>query len=183
MVNNEFEVINDIVVIKIKHKNGNIIKTTISKSDFEKANEYPGAWMAKWDNHTQSYYVYGKLYLGDGKYKQVYLHRWITNCPKGYVVDHIDRDTLNNRSENLRIATISQNAQNRKEVQVNNTSGIRGVYRCKKSGKWIARITVNYKKIHIGKFDNLFDAEQAVKEARAKYMPYSQEANGDKKIV
>lgn len=60
------------------------------------------------------------------------------------MLDHIDRNTLNNRIENLRPCNESQNAANAKTCS-HNTSGYRGVYFDKDRDKWVARIrfTVN----------------------------------------
>jgi len=45
--------------------------------------------------------------------KKVYMHRFIMGGPKGLIVDHINRQTLDNRRENLRIVTHSENMKNR----------------------------------------------------------------------
>lgn len=58
--------------------------------------------------------------------------------PKGVQIDHIDGNSLNNRVENLRLATNAENSRNRK-LQPNNSSGAAGV-RKRSSGRWDARI-------------------------------------------
>lgn len=70
------------------------------------------------------------------------LHRFITNCPKGLVVDHINRNPLDNRKCNLRIVTHSENLHNTK-VRSNNSSGVTGVQKCNKG--WRASIQINNK--------------------------------------
>ena len=67
-------------------------------------------------------------------------------------VDHIDRDPLNNRRENLRLATRSENQHNQAK-RANNTSGFKGVRFDKRGRKWRAQITVNSKYVHLGLFD------------------------------
>ncbi len=47
------------------------------------------------------------------KGKKVYMHRLIMNNPIGLVVDHINNQTLDNRRENLRIVSQSENIANR----------------------------------------------------------------------
>lgn len=77
----------------------------------------------------------GSLYLA---HRIVYaLH--IGEDPGEAHVDHWDGDPLNNRPNNLRKATQSQNSMNR-GLRSDNTSGVPGVYWHKKSGGWQARI-------------------------------------------
>lgn len=67
-------------------------------------------------------------------------------------LDHIDNDKTNNRFANLRIATASQNAANRRKPR-NNSSGYKGVSFYKKTGKWVAYIRHNYRHKTLGYFD------------------------------
>ena len=83
-------------------------------------------------------------------------------------IDHQNHDKMNNRKSNLRRATSSENAMN-SEISSVNTSGITGVFLDKKWKKWIASIMVNYKSIHLGRFDKFEDAVRARKEAEDKY--------------
>lgn len=100
--------------------------------------------------------------------KNVYLHRYIMNCPKGKYVDHINHNTLDNRKENLRITTNANNLRNG-EIRVNNKTGVKGVYFDNKRNKYVANIKVNYKGIFLGRFDTLEEATQVRKEAEIKY--------------
>lgn len=56
-----------------------------------------------------------------------------------------------------------------KKTQINNTSGHKGVHLNKKSGKWVARIGLNSKRITIGTYDNFEDAVKARKDAEMTY--------------
>lgn len=67
--------------------------------------------------------------------------------------DHINRNELDNRKNNLRPATKSQNAQNN-SISVNNTSGFTGVHWDKSRKKWCSRINVNKERIILGFFDD-----------------------------
>lgn len=78
----------------------------------------------------------------------------------GMEVDHRDNNPRNNRWENLREATRSQNGCNRK-IQSNNTSGMKGVFFDKTRRKWVAEIKLNNKKIRLGRFDLIEDAAAA----------------------
>lgn len=79
------------------------------------------------------------------------------------VVDHIDGDKLNNNVENLRWATLSENKMN-SNIYSNNTSGCKGVYFCNSHKRWVARIGVNKKCIHLGYYKKYQDAIKARKE-------------------
>ena len=79
------------------------------------------------------------------------------SIPEGFEVDHVDRDTTNDRISNLRLATRQQNMMNR-SVAVNNKSGVPGVYWNKTRNKWIADIKLNGKHRYLGSFANFDDA-------------------------
>jgi hypothetical protein len=83
-------------------------------------------------------------------------------------LDHINRDTFDNRIENLRPANSSQNSCNRKLFS-NSTSGCKGVSWGKLTKKWFAHVSVNKKTIRLGKFDDLELAELVAIEARDLY--------------
>ena len=78
----------------------------------------------------------------------------------GEVVDHINRNRLDNSLENLRIVTQSENVFN-KSHQKNNKSGYRGVSWTSREQKWRAVISKNKKQKHIGYFENKDEAYAA----------------------
>lgn len=75
-------------------------------------------------------------------------------------IDHENGKRWDNRPENLRLADHMENAKNQK-LHKNNKSGTHGVSFNRRLGKWCASITVNYKKTHIGVFENIEDAKMA----------------------
>lgn len=83
------------------------------------------------------------------------------------VIDHINGNGFDNRLQNLRVVTQKQNCENQK-LHKNNTSGHPGVDWSKVSNKWRAKITLNYKTIHIGLFENKDQAIDAYKSFAAK---------------
>lgn len=89
-----------------------------------------------------------------------YLHRLIMPARAGYVVDHINRNKLDNRRENLRYATVSENRHNSK-LNVNNTSGVKGVSRTKKGAPWAAEVMVNRKRFYLGAYSTIEEAANA----------------------
>jgi hypothetical protein len=84
------------------------------------------------------------------------MHRVIVDAPAGMDVDHISRDTLDNRRSNLRVCEHFQNTRNRVKL---NTSLYKGVHPHQK--RWRARITVNGKTLHIGCFTDQAEAALA----------------------
>lgn len=92
--------------------------------------------------------------------KTLLLHKEIMKTPKGMDTDHINGDKLDNRRENLRIATRSQNMANLANP-INNKSGYKGVIWYKRDKNWRAFIKVDYKQIHLGYFDDKTEAAKA----------------------
>jgi len=84
----------------------------------------------------------------DGYCKKT-IHRVIMDQPPGEFIDHINQDKLDNRRQNLRTATRSENQCNR-TIQSNNTSGFKGVNWHKPRQKWMARIQIENKQIYLG---------------------------------
>lgn len=82
--------------------------------------------------------------------------------------DHANRNTLDNRRENLRPATSTNNSQNRTR-QRNNTSGFTGVCWNKKEQMWVARIGLNGKNKNLGCFTDKTEAIRCRLLAEAKY--------------
>jgi hypothetical protein len=66
-------------------------------------------------------------------------------------IDHDNGIKTDNRIKNLRLATNAQNSQNKGKTK-SNTSGYKGVSKCKRTGKWRAQIMVNLKAINLGVF-------------------------------
>jgi hypothetical protein len=83
----------------------------------------------------------------------------------GFDIDHANGIKSDNRIVNLRKATVSENAYNRK-LSSRNTSGIKGVTWHKKSKKWQVVVTVNKQHKYLGQFNDLEFAELVVSEAR-----------------
>jgi hypothetical protein len=102
----------------------------------------------------------------------IYMHRLILELDgqniDGLDVDHHNGNKLDNSRQNLRPATRSQNIANH-GLNIDNTSGFKGVYWNKAARKWRARITVNNQKIHLGSFDDKVAAARAYDAAALHY--------------
>src|SRR3990167_473031 len=124
----------------------------IDDEDFEKVSQW--RWCAFWNGWK--WYV-KRTYK---KNSVIYLHRFITDAPKGVEVDHKNGDGLDNRKENLRVCTRTENSRNRAQ-QKNNTSGYKGVSWNKERRKWDAKIKVGKKHVFIGRFKTKEEAARA----------------------
>lgn len=100
--------------------------------------------------------------------KTVMMHRQLMANPHGMLVDHKDRNTLNNQKSNLRIATRSQNNANRKASKNNRTSKYLGVAFERDRRKWTARIRKDGVGYRVGHFSTEIEAAMAYNEAAIK---------------
>lgn len=140
----------------------------VDDEDFDELNKHK--WFARYDKCMEGYYAL--CHLKDEKRTMVYMHRIIMNAPKGVEVDHINHDTLDNRKENLRLCTHSQNLMNQIQHKLF-SSKYKGVSWHKGNKRWISRIMINKKQINLGCFDNEEESAKAydkkAKEAFGEY--------------
>ena len=124
----------------------------------------------KWSlgGYKKNFYAVAGIRNKDGEFEIVRLHRAIMNPPEGRVVDHRNGDGLDNRRENLRIATKSENICNSRK-RTNTSSRFIGVSFDKRSGLWHAYITHCRKRKFLGYFDSEIDAAKAHDAAAKKY--------------
>lgn len=96
----------------------------------------------------------------------VYMHSLILKTST--LIDHKNRDGLDNQKHNLRLANKSQNGANRTK-QINNTSGYKGVYWFKRDHCWRAMIQFKGTIKHLGYFVDKITAAKAYNDAATKY--------------
>lgn len=121
----------------------------IDKDDYRKINKV--SW----------YYQHGKGDYGAirgniGK-KKIFLHRYIMNCDTNDIVDHLNRNTLDNCKKNLRIVDIVESNRNRR-VPKNSKSGVRGIKFAK--NKWEVGIWAGGKTVYLGRYEDLEEAKE-----------------------
>lgn len=135
----------------------------LDEEDKHFLDEFP--WTYEVQKHNCVYFLC-RYEQASGIKITIKLHRLIngaTIIKDGYVfnnalsVDHKNRNTLDNRRENLRFCTKSQNAMNSKK-RVGNTSGHKGVSWEKNRQKWKAYLNLQGKQIHLGYFDSKQEA-------------------------
>ena len=137
----------------------------VDDEDFEWLNQFK--WYACWSGWV--WYAIRKSPILDGKRITILMHREIMNAPNGVPVDHRNSNGLDNRRENVRLCTNQQNMHNRKKANRNNKLGIKGVCWHRNTKKFRSQINLNGKKIHLGLFNVLGDADSAYRKAEEKY--------------
>ena len=125
--------------------------TIVDKEDYYRVKDI--TWCL--DSHG---YVVSTKNLGNGKYENLSLHRVIIDAKPGQIVDHIDRDKLNNTRGNLRFATVADNTRNT-GLSSRNTTGYKGV--SKIGDRFTANIVCDGVNNFLGTYDSPEDAAKA----------------------
>ena len=113
---------------------------------------------------------YGTVAIGN---KTFYIHRIAFALYYGRhpdsMIDHIDRNASNNCINNLREVSASVNMHNQTSPSKNNKSGLLGVSWYSAGNKWKANIALDGKHIHLGYFNDKFEAHAAYLAAKEKH--------------
>lgn len=140
--------------ISLYNRNGNKVgETLVDIEDLEKSIEYK-LHLKKADRQNENNeelklnYAIAKI---NGK--NMRLHQIITGKKN---IDHTNNNGLDNRKDNLRECTVSNNGMNKRK-QSNNKSGVTGIYYNNQNSNWVSQIKINNKRISLGSefsFDN-----------------------------
>ncbi|MCK4260426.1 MAG: HNH endonuclease [Halanaerobiales bacterium] len=156
--------------LKITYK-GKEHTVLVDDEDFERVNKY------KWHVYSSRNTFYAITNLPSYRHpisrkrirKGLLLHRFVMEAKEGEEVDHRNHDGLDNRKENLRVATGSQNHRNRQKSESfcgePCTSKYKGVSWQKSTKKWRTRIDLNKKQHYIGSFTDEIEAAKAYNKA------------------
>lgn len=138
----------------------------IDDEDFDKVSQYK--WFARYDKSTGMFVTIGNGPTTEGKRRTIYMHEVILGTPNGYTADHVDRNPLNNRRSNLRLANPNQQSLN-KSTYNNSEIPYKGVSYKTANSKYVAQMQVLGSKKHIGLFDSPTDAALTYDQAVLKY--------------
>lgn len=124
----------------------------------------PARWNAEWVGR-QAGSVNHDGYISIGiRNRRYQAHRlawaWMIGTWPDRDIDHVDGNRSNNQWQNLRKATKSQNSQNTK-IPKTNTTGVKGVCYDKNTGKWQSQIRCNGKRMYLGQFASISQAQAA----------------------
>lgn len=129
--------------------------TLVDDEDYDELNRY------KWYAHNtfKNWYALRSDYINI-KQKTIRMHHQVTGF-RYKMIDHIDRNGLNNQKCNLRPCNHSQNRKNAR-LHKNNKSGLRGVFWNEQRKKWETSICKDGKAIYLGLFDDKIEAAHIV---------------------
>lgn len=118
--------------------------------------------------------LHGRDTNGVNTVQTIYMASMILPVPTGFVIDHADRDSLNNQRANLRKATNSNNIKNTL-ARANSKTGVKGVHWDHAKQRYIVQVTVNGKRRWVGAYTDLDTAkkvaEKSIKEHYGSFSP------------
>lgn len=99
-------------------------------------------------------YAIASVIKENGVHSTIRMHRFVLGAKRGQIVDHADRNGLNNQKRNLRFCTNSQNAANTEKRGGGFYSEYKGVSWCKRFRCWVATIRIGKSQKKLGNFDS-----------------------------
>ncbi|MDO8554365.1 MAG: HNH endonuclease signature motif containing protein [Candidatus Micrarchaeota archaeon] len=131
----------------------------VDKCDFERLNQFK--WLA-----YNRYAARATYTTGNGKQTWIFMHRLIANAPKEMEVDHINHNTFDNRSKNLRLATHQQNSFNHLGY------GHRGITKITNrplKKPFCVRLMISGKNLYLGYYKTFEEAREVWNKAAIQY--------------
>lgn len=128
---------------------------TVSESDLPTLQQH--SWhIAKVGRKNSPRYI-ARTWIGE---KRISMHRFLLSPADGFVVDHVDGNTLNNTRENIRVCLQAENARNQRKFTRQCSSQFKGVSKTK-WGAFVAKVAVAGKRVYLGCFTTELDAARA----------------------
>lgn len=162
---NSFEIRGSDAIVVLRRRNGDLLEAIIDLADLDKVKRTPRSWYP---------WTYGNTTYARND-AVGYLHAFVMGKPpRGFVVDHRDRNGLNNRRSNLRVIKHARNLLNRSKFQA--ASGYRGVYFDPRVSRWEAKVKVDGRVRFLGMFDDPAKANEVVQAAIAEILAEAERA-------
>lgn len=155
------------VYIPLSYK-GSPLAAWFDDVDLPIVDSLDGTWGVKWNQTANTFYC--RMQIGGRKNKQyIYMHRLILGVTDSLLqVDHKDHDGLNNRRDNIKVATVMENGSNRRGPQRNSLSQRLNVYWNGREGKWMVWLVYQGRRYYAGYFVDLNTADEAAVDLRRK---------------
>ena len=155
MISNRYKIEGNVVTIYLDRRNGDVFECLIDLDEFDKiVKDFNYKWFPMWFKNAHSFYAVSTTYLGieNGKVNNhiIRMNNYILGYPENKTLDHKNHNTLDNRKENLRIASHSDNSKHRNGKNSNNKSGYRNV--CLVKTRWIVQLQINGKNTRLKSF-------------------------------
>lgn len=139
--------------------------TLVDDEDYEWLNQWK--WCAQWHATGRRWYAVRGTWI-NGKHHLILMHRAIVAAQRGQQVDHANHQTLDNQRGNLRPCNNSQNQGNRRH-NTKATAPYKGICWYKSRSKWVAGISADNKRVHLGYFATAVEAARAYDTAAKTY--------------
>lgn len=156
------------MIITINNKTYGIVNVIIDETVYIYKGLNNKKINVEYSKSKRNYYAYVMIHS-----KKVRLHRYITDCPKDMVVDHINGNTLDNRMGNLRIVTQTENLKNRMNTlsfppTSRNKFGVRGLMKLydKRDKRYFYKVKLAGYKTRTFSLDRLKEAIEYAKKSR-----------------
>lgn len=156
----------------------------VDDEDYERLMKHKWAWVPATGSRSSQGYAVRKGNKKRGEPRTIQMHREILHCNDDSFIDHINRNSLDNRKINLRYANTQTNSFNRTKPVMPCTSVYKGVFQRKNDTKWTARIKFNGRHVELGKYILEENAASAYNFAsRIFFGRYRNENNGVEELL